>query len=237
MRVRWLRWMAYGALLGVGAALGLTATVRLSFAGTETTVPSVTGLTQDQGKFQATRSRLRFQVLSERYDLNAARGQIVSQEPPPGTVTRRHRTLGVVVSKGVDRMPMPALVGDRMDQAQVKVRQAGLKLASVGYVHAAAEPHCVVAQSPPGDSVVSREMGVSILVSLGPAQLSFVTPALVGRSYAPTKAALQEFGLQMGSARTVKVPGQPPDTILAQNPQAGTPLSRRDVVQVSVNRP
>lgn len=229
--------MAYGVLLGGGAALGLTATVRLSFAGTETTVPSVVGLAQDQGKFQATRSRLRFQILSERYDLDAPRGQIVSQEPPPGTVTRRHRTLGVVVSKGVDRMPMPALVGDRMDEAQVKVRQAGLKLASVAYLHDPAEPHCVVAQSPPEDSVVSREMGVSILVSLGPAPLSFVTPSLVGKPYPSTKAALQEYGLQMGATRTVKEPGHPPDAILAQNPQAGAPLTRRDVVQVSVNRP
>lgn len=237
MRVRWLRWTAYGVLLGAGAALGLTATVRLSFAGTETTVPSVVGLTQDQGKFQATRSRLRFQILSERYDLNAARGQIVSQEPPPGTVTRRHRTVGVVVSKGVDRMPMPTLVGDRLDQAQVKVRQAGLKLASVAYAHGPTEPQSVLAQSPPVDSVVSREMGVSILVSLGPAPITFVTPSLVGMPYPSAKETLQGYGLQMGTARTVKEPGQPPDTILAQNPRAGAPLSRRDVVQVSVNRP
>ena len=51
----------------------------------------------------------------------------------------------------------------------------------------------------------------------------------------PDTSFIYERG--MGSARTVKEPGQPPDTILAQNPQAGTPLSRRDVVQVSVNRP
>ena len=235
--MRIARWVAYLVLFGAGVALGLTATVRLSFAGTDATVPTVVGLTQDQAKFQAARSRRKFQVLSERYDLNASRGQIVSQEPPAGTVTRRHRTLGVVVSKGVDRMPMPPLVGDRMDQAQVKVRQAGLKLASVAYIHGSGEPHSVVAQSPAADSVVSREMEVSILVSLGPEPLAFVTPSLVGKPFARTRASLQEYGLQMGAARTVKAPGQPPDTIVAQAPQAGTPLTRREVVQVSVNRP
>lgn len=235
--MRWLRWVTYLVLFGAGAALGLWATVRFSFAGTDVTVPTVVGLAQDQAKFEAARSRLKFQVLSERYDLNAPRGQVVSQEPPPGTVTRRHRTLGVVVSKGVDRMPMPGLMGDRLDQAQVKVRQAGLQLVSVGYLHGPAEPHTVMAQDPPGESTVSREMEVSILVSLGPEPLTFVTPSLVGKPFPNARASLQEYGLQVGAVRTVKEPGTPPETIVAQNPAPGTPLTRREVVQVSVNRP
>jgi eukaryotic-like serine/threonine-protein kinase len=235
--VRWLRWAGYLAFLGAGMAAGFWLTIRFSFAGTGVAVPAVVGMTQDQAKFQAASSRLKFQVLSERFDLNAPRGKVVSQEPPAGTLTRRFRTLGVVVSKGVDRMPMPALVGDRMDQAQVKLHQAGLKLASVAYVHSGGDPQTVVAQDPPGESFVSREMDVSILVSVGPEAMAFVMPTLVGKPYGVVRSALQGYGLQTGTARTVKAPGAPLDTVVAQSPSPGSPLTRRDVIQISVNRP
>jgi beta-lactam-binding protein with PASTA domain len=94
-----------------------------------------------------------------------------------------------------------------------------------------------MAQDPPGESTVSREMEVSILVSLGPDALTFVTPSLVGKPFAQARASLQEYGVQVGAVRTVKEPGTEAEAIVAQNPAPGTPLTRREVVQVSVNRP
>ena len=121
--------------------------------------------------------------------------------------------------------------------AQVKIRQTGLKLGGIAYIHHASEPHTVIAQDPPPDSVVSREMETSLLVSLGPEPMTFVTPSLAGKTFAAARVSLQSYGIQMGAARLVKEPGAPPDSILSQSPAPGTPLTRRDVVQVSVNRP
>ena len=232
-----MRWSAYLLFLGAGAAAGVVAVVRLSFAGTSVSVPSVVGLNQEQARFQAARVRLRFQVLSERFDLEAPRGQVISQDPPAGSTTRRQRVLGVVISKGVDRMQVPNLIGARMDEAQVKVKQAGLKLSTIAFARGVGEPQRVAAQDPPVDSVVPRESEISILVGLGPEPYQFVTPVLVGKPFAASRASLQQYGVQMGAARVVRDSGEPPDTILSQSPPAGTPLSKRDVVQVSVSRP
>lgn len=233
----WLKLVGYGCVLCAAFALGVMAVVRLSFAGTGVTVPPVVGLTQDQANFQASRARLKFQVVSEQYDLEAERGKVISQEPSAGTSTRRGRTLTVIVSKGVDRMKMPNLVGSRTDQAQVKVRQGGLKLVGLGYAHDPAPAHTVIAQDPQPDAVVPRDTETSLLVSLGPKPITFVAPSLAGKPLSAARGSLEEYGIQMGAARLVKGVPQPPDTILAQTPAPGAPMTRRDVVQVSVSRP
>jgi len=232
-----LRWMGYVTLFGLGVAVGTLVLVLVSFAGTETVVPPVEGLVLEKAEFQAGRAKLRFFVEEERYDLEVEKGHVIAQKPKAGTETRRGRILSVVVSKGIDRMAMPDFRGNRMDQAQLKARQAQFRLSSIGYLHHAAEAQTVVAQFPAAGSTVPKEAPISLLISLGPRTRTYVTPSLSGLPLPRAIASLQQQGIRMGAARILKDPQLPSGTILSQSPPAGTPLEERDVIQVSVSRP
>lgn len=235
--MRILRWLLYACLFGFGVVAGTYLLIRVSFTGTSAVVPPVVGLTQEQAEFQARHAHLLFAVQSERYDLKAAKGTVISQVPASGMPARRGNTLAVVVSKGVEKIDTPALVGTRIDQAQIGLRQAGLRLASTAFLRSALPAQTVVAQDPPGGTVVPRDSEVSILVSSGPPDYTFVAPDLAGASAQDAQRALSAYGIQAVALRTQKDPGATPGTILAQAPLPGLPIGRSDMIQLTVSEP
>lgn len=235
--MRLLRWLLYLALFGTGFALGLYLLIRVSFAGTTTLVPMVVGLTREQAEWQTSRARLRYVVKSERFDLEAPRGLVVEQIPAAGMNTRRGTTLAVVVSKGIEKLEVPGLLGMRVDQAQLQLPQAGLRLLGTSYVHDPAPANTVVGQEPPPGSVVPRDSDVQLLVSLGPLSPTFVMPNLVGRHAGRSQLQLQGYGIQVGAPRLVRGTGAPPESVVNQSPGPGAPLRRTDVVILTVGSP
>ena len=235
--MRFLRWILYVALFGAGFLLGLYLLIRISFAGTTTLVPMVVGLTKEQAEWQADRARLRYMVKGERYDLKAPRGLVVEQIPAAGMNTRRGTSLAVVVSKGVEKLDVPGLLGMRVDQAQLQIPQTGLRLLNTSYVHDRALPNTVIGQEPPPGTVVPRDSDVQLLVSLGPTSPTFVMPNLVGKPAGRSQLQLQGYGIQVGAPRLVRGAGAAPETIVNQSPGPGAPLRRTDVVILTVSSP
>jgi len=235
--VKFLRWVLYVVLFGGGFILGLYLLIRISFAGTTTLVPLVVGLSREQAQWQAERTRLRFVVKSERYDLKAPKGLVVEQNPTAGMSTRRGTTIAVVVSKGIEKLDVPALMGMRVDQAQLQLPQVGLKLQNTSYIHDPAAPNTIIGQEPQPGVVVPRDSDVQLLVSLGPSSPTFVAPYLVGKPASPVQLQLQGYGIQVGAPRTVRGAGVAADTIVNQTPGPGMPLRRTDVVILTVAQP
>ena len=234
---RFLRALGYLALFGFGVVGGVLLLLKVSFSGTRTVAPPVVGLTVEQAEFQARRSHLQFLAQSERFDLQMEKGRVISQTPSPGMAARRGQTLVVVVSKGVERVQVPALTGMRLDEAQIQMRQSGLRLDSTAYIHSGREAQTVAAQDPPAGTAVPRDSGVSLLVSVGLQARTFVSPDLVGRPLALAQNDLRLYGIQVAPARSVRAPGLPSGEVLAQIPGPGMPLQASDVVQLTVSQP
>lgn len=234
--MRILRGLIYAGLFGFGVVAGTYLLIRVSFSGTGTLVPPVKGLTLEQAQFQAKRAHLQFMVQTERFDLQAEKGRVVDQIPAAGMATRRGMTLAVVVSKGVERIQMPALVGMRMDEAQIQVRQAGLNLFSTAYVHSGAPTQTVAAQDPAPSTTVPKESDVSLLVSIGAENPVFVAPDLRGMPGERAQAQLQAWGIQASLVRPSAAHGGQ-NLVVAQSPGPGMPLGRGDVLQLTVGQP
>lgn len=234
--LRILRFFLYAALFGAGVAGGLMLLLRFSLLRPGTLVPSVRGLTADQAAWEAQRAGLSFLVKDERYDARLEKGRVVDQSPPPGTSVRKGMTLSVVVSRGVDLVEAPTLVGLRLETAQLQAQQAGLRTGSVSYLPEAAAPSTVLAQFPPPGARVPRDSGADLLVSLGGESPLFIAPDL--RGLAPGQAAtlLNEYGI-LASVGTTPGQGSSEGRVVGQEPRPGYPLSRRDTVQLVVERP
>lgn len=235
--LRILRLIIYAGLFLGGIGLGGYLLIQFSFLGTNTAVPLVVGLTEDQASWQASRSHLQFAVRTERYDLKASKGTVISQTPGAGMTVRRGMTLQVIVSKGIESLAMPNLLGMRMDEAQLQIQQSGLRWLNTAYVHAPASSSTIVAQEPPPGQTVPRDADVSVLVSLGPPSLTFVMPYLVGLNAQSAKDQLQAYGIQFATPQVGRTSGAQPDTVLGQNPGPGMPLHRTDLVQLTVSQP
>lgn len=236
-RLRIVRWFLYTCLFGLGVVAGTYLLIRISFSGTSAVVPPVVGLTQEQAEFQARRAHMLFAVQSQRYDLRAQKGSVVAQSPTSGMPARRGITLSVVVSKGVERIDTPDLVGRRIDEAQIGIRQGGLRLVSTAFLSGAQPAQTVVAQSPSAGTVVPRDSEVALLVSAGPPAFTFVTPSLLGASAQDAQREMGNYGIQTAALRGEKSGTSPPGTVLAQSPLPGMPLNRSDMIRLMVSQP
>jgi eukaryotic-like serine/threonine-protein kinase len=235
--LRLLRWLGYACLFGLGVVAGTYVLLRVSLSGTGAVVPPVVGFTLEQAEYQAVRAHLLFAVQEERYDLKSPKGVVVAQNPPAGMSARRGNTLGVVVSKGIERMEVPDLVARRMDEAQIGLRQGGLRLASTAFIHGPGPSQTIVAQDPPPGTIVPRDSDVSVLVSAGPPLHTFVAPDLSGTPAQRAQLELQGYGIQSAALKTLKNPTLAEGTIVGQDPAPGLPFSRLDTVQLTVSQP
>lgn len=234
--MRFIRWLLYAALFGAGLAGGLMVLLRVSLLHAGTLVPSVKGLTTDQAAWEAQRAGLSFLVKDERYDARLERGRVADQSPPPGTTVRKGMTLSVVVSRGVDLVETPSLVGLRLETAQLQAQQAGLRTGSVSYLQAGASSATVLAQFPPPGARVPRDSGADLLVCLGQEPPLFVAPDLRGLDFGQAATLLNEYGILV-STGSPSGTGASEGRVVGQEPRPGYPLSRRDAVHLTVERP
>ena len=215
-----------------------------------TTVPDVTDLTAE-----AAAARLRQAGLKERRRgvfAEEPRGAVVAQDPRAGERVARGASVRVNVSKGTGRVKVPDVLGQRAADAGANIRKVGL-VAKVFNVPSVEPKGTVVAQNPQPGSELARGDTVRINVSSGEAPEGDAgaagggggggggggqpgrvpVPDVVGQRLGAAQDQLQDEGFVV---RVVFVPSrEPANTVVAQNPTAGTTARRGANVQVNVS--
>ena len=132
---------------------------------------------------------------------------------------------------------MPNLVGQSAAAAQKAVSGRGLRLRIEDRVYSTQAVNTVVRQSPPPGEDVKVSQDAHVVLSLGAQAIAI--PPLEGNSLRAARIALLQAGLQLGEVSEIFVDSSEPDTVLRQNPPAGTmALSPRvDVLVSAGDRP
>jgi serine/threonine-protein kinase len=225
----------------IGSALAATflvfaaVAVQVAVRAREVTVPDVTGLA-----IAAAASRLGQEQLSLRVDAaqrpstEVPPGQILGQDPRPGTVSRRQRTVRVWVSAGPKVAHMPGVVGESERSARIRLSQEGLDATSVAEIRSDAfTADQVVAQEPaPGQPAAE----VRLLVSRGAESQGYVMPDLIGLAGEPAAAVLRQQGFRVSFVAQQAAAGLPPGLIVRQSPAGGYQVRPGDAISLEVAR-
>ncbi len=103
-------------------------------------------------------------VHSDEYE----KGQIISQQPHPSIMTKKYRTINVVVSEGPEMVRIPYLFNLTITEAKLKLESAGLNLGEKKYRYSdLVEKDRIIYSEPMADDLIARKSEVSIAVSLG----------------------------------------------------------------------
>ncbi len=94
----------------------------------------------------------------------------------------------------------------------------------------------IVAQDPEPEYPVGKSALIAVLTNRGLPETRYVMPDLVGKDAEVMRSRLEAYGFRVGSARFESYEGVPANTILKQFPTAGSPLSSKEVVSVTVSR-
>jgi serine/threonine-protein kinase len=193
----------------------------------EVRVPDLGNLTVEQGEKVLQPLGLTLSRSGERFDPSVPRGFITSQDPPAETPVRGKKRVLVVVSLGEEFSSVPALFGESVRSARYLLERAGLR--SGGITRAPSDDvgeGLVVSSDPPGESVLPRDTPVSLLVSAGVGEESFVMPDLLGREITGARRQLESLGFRVFTPPAAPSIG----TIVLQDPAAGSRITRNSTV-------
>jgi beta-lactam-binding protein with PASTA domain len=185
-------------------------------------VPKLEGLTLDQAEQTLRPLGLQLSRSGERFDPAVPRGFVLEQDPAPGEFLRGGGRVSVVASLGEEFSSVPALFGESQRSAEVLLRSAGLRLGVITRAPNDDVGEGLVAGSDPGaETVLPRGSAVSLLVSTGAGEESFVMPDVLGREIGSVRRQLESFGLHVETPHGASV-----GPIVAQEPAPGSRILR-----------
>jgi eukaryotic-like serine/threonine-protein kinase len=134
---------------------------------------------------------------------------------------------------------MPNVVGQQASQAVSTLKANGLVITSTKLVTSTKPKGSVISTNPPAGAHITKGESVSLKVSLGPSTVSVQVPDVMNLSLSDAESTLLAQGL---SPKPVFVlvaptPNAVPDTVLLQNPPAGTQGHTGDTVEITVLGP
>jgi serine/threonine-protein kinase len=92
----------------------------------------------------------------------------------------------------------------------------------------------VISQTPPPGSGIKKGRAVRVVVSQGPSEL--LTPSLIGERYRKAEFAVRQAGFLPPDITPVWSDTAERDTVIAQDPPAGTPLEKGGKISLLVSR-
>lgn len=197
-------------------------------------VPRVLGLSLSEASAQLRKAGLQVQDGGAEPHPTAPQGTVFWQDPPPGVTAPAGLRVTLVSSDGPPKIPVPDVVGLEGPLAQRLILAAGLTVAQVESVQAAAPPGVVMLTRPAATTVASPGAPVTVVVSRGAPTIP--VPDLLGMSQADARTRLEVDGLALGTVTRRRTSDANPGTVVGQKPAAATLAAPGTVVDVIVAR-
>jgi beta-lactam-binding protein with PASTA domain len=179
----------------IGGFLGYE-TIRWYVKTPEVVVPNVRGM-KVADAFEIV-SQKKLALEKERSEANAivASGEIIDQKPPPGGKTKEGTAVRVIISSGRANLVVPDVVGETRENAETKIKGAGLEVGNVTYLEDDRVPRDgVISQNPEANKGLDQATPVHLLLSSGPRGSALIMPDLAGRTIAEARTILAGLGV------------------------------------------
>ena len=182
------------AVIFLVAFLGAFLSYGNFWSNTTVDVPNVVGKQVSVAKNILEDKHLRVST-SEVTNLDVPAGQVISQTPGAGEKVKEQRTIHLVVSKGVGDITVPDLSDLTVDQARQRLKDVGLVVGKITQQSVDGKKDgVVIAQSPSGDSKVSKGTTIDLVVNKAKAKKVKV-PNLVGMTLKDARDTLSNAHL------------------------------------------
>ncbi|MCF7919297.1 MAG: PASTA domain-containing protein [Candidatus Cloacimonetes bacterium] len=137
----------------------------------EEKTPDVTGMSFEVARQVCRNNNLYLEEIERVNNDEYAQGKIISQEPHPGILTKRFRTVKVVVSAGPELVKIPFLANLTVNQARLNLENAGLIMGEKQYRYSdVVEKDKLISSSPLAEEELPRGSKVDLIISLGKMQ-------------------------------------------------------------------
>ena len=197
-------------------------------------VPSLVGMSQGEAKNDLKNLGLNIQVVEEVFSEDVAKGKIIATKPGGGGKISPAGTVGLIVSKGQERIIVPTLNGLTPDVASGKISDLGL---SVGQINESFDMKVaagfVIGTDPKIGSEVRRKSIVNLIVSKGVEQLAL--SSYVGKGGEQALSELNDLGFDVNVKYNFSdsiFKGQ----VIAQSPEKSDLIGKGSKIELIISK-
>ena len=218
-----------GAFIGVGYAF-------LSFGGgdcgadTEVTIPSVAGQTIEGATEQLTALGLKVNPKHiEEFNEEYEKGTVIDTDPPEGTKVQKGDTVTLKVSKGVERVTVPDVIGQPPEEARAVLEEAGFEVL-VQRKPSTKPQNRVFETNPAPGKKAPKGSTVRIYIPSETAQL----PDVRGLTLEEARSTLEGAGFRVRT-REATSGSVPQGSVISQSPEPGRQVPPGTTITLTVS--
>jgi eukaryotic-like serine/threonine-protein kinase len=217
---------------------GDTVTIFVSKGPPQVTVPTEVGKNVDDATTEL--EQLGLTPIPRAQTSDHPQGEVLAQDPQPGTQVAKNSTVTLTVSSGTGQTTVPNVVGQDAGTAGNILGNAGFKATTKTQASDTVQAGVVISTSPPGGAKATKGSTVTMIVSSGPSPTTTeavttttsqsntaTVPDVTGKSRAGANATLTADGFSPSPGANCNTPGS---TVQTQNPQGGTTATKGSTV-------
>jgi eukaryotic-like serine/threonine-protein kinase len=195
------------------------------------TVPDVKGKSRDDAIGTLSEGGLKFKV-RDVYS-KEDEGTVIAQFPTPGARVNKGSTVQINVSRGLQPVGVPSVVGQPYESAASQLQAAGFAVARKD-VESDDPKGTVVSQNPSGGASAARGATVTLSVSKGPKTSAI--PDVTSQDEDSARAALEGSGFKVVVQDEDTTDPNSDGIVLSQDPPGGTKAKPGSTVTIVVGR-
>ncbi len=199
-------------------------------------IPSITGMSEDEGQKELNDLGLKVDATSEFSD-SVEQGDIISVNPAEGTEVAEESTVFIVVSKGpepIEKVSVPQVTGKSLSAAKSELEGVGLAVASSEEYHDSIASGNVISQDISAGKNVDEGTTINLVVSKGPETKYVTVPSMIGKDGTEVKAELESNGLVV-TVREESSTSVTKGVVISANVQAGAQVQEGSTVTIVVS--
>jgi|GEM_PF-929101 len=214
-----------------GAVVDSGDPVNLTVAGSEVAeVPDVVGLSEGEAIEAIQEAGFILGDVRREFSDEVEADVVITQAPRAGDEAPKGSQVSIVISRGVETLTVPNVVGLTRGEATEQFRSADLGVRVVEEYSDSVPAEQVIAQSPEAGVAVESGTMITITVSLG--EETITMPNVVGMEEDAAIAMLEDLGLVVTVETQTNVINA--GRVIAQEPESGTVLEPGSGVTVTV---
>ena len=211
---------------------GSTVTIYVSKGKNSVTIPSVKGKSSADAK--STLEDKGFNVkITEQYSDTVEKGKVISQSPSANSSLTKSSTVTIYVSKGIQPVTVPNVVGKSSSAASSSLSKVGLKVKTQEEYSTSVAKGNVIKQSPSANASVYKGDTITITVSKGKEPTT--VPDVVGKTSASAQSAITsaDLNVKVVEAYSDSVAS---GTVIKQSPSGNSSAGKGDTVTITVSK-
>jgi serine/threonine-protein kinase len=164
-------------------------------------------------------------------------GTVIAQLPSAGSMVKTGRRIKLTISAGQEMVNVPSMVGFSQRQAELRLREAGLKVGTFNWaVDDTMQFANVLVYSVPSEgSLVPKGTSINLYFSRGAQTNVVFVPQLVGLNFDEAQSIVDSIGLTLSKIDYAVNFVLLPNTVMWQSPQPGSKAEIGSSIRLKVS--